>query len=82
MGTVSPDELSRLWRQEQLTVEMAIGHITQNLVQLQGALDAQRQLLQASLEQHRQLLVTLQTALPEAQWGSQPKAPKKRSPRS
>lgn len=81
MGTVSPEELARLWRQEQLSVEMAIGHITQNLVQLQGALDAQRQLLQASLEQHRQLLVTLQTALPDIQKGSSPKATKKRSPR-
>ena len=67
MGTVSPEELARLWRQEQLSVEMAIGHITQNLVHLQGVLDAQRQLLQASLEQHRQLLLTLQTALPELQ---------------
>lgn len=61
---MSPDDLARLWRQEHLTVEMAIGHITQNLVQLHGALDAQRQLLQASLEQQRNLLLTLQDALP------------------
>lgn len=64
MGTMKPDELAHLWRQEQLTAEMAIGHITQNLVQLHSALEAQRQLLQASLEQQRQLLLALQSTLP------------------
>lgn len=78
MGTMPPEELARLWRQEQMTVEMAIGHITQNLVQFQGALDAHRQLLQASLEQHRQLLVTLQDALPMLKSLPQAPAPKKR----
>lgn len=64
MGTMKPDELAHLWRQEQLTTDMAIGHITQNLVQLHSALEAQRQLLQASLEQQRQLLLALQSTLP------------------
>ncbi len=64
MGTMKPDELAHLWRQEQLTADMAIGHITQNLVQLHGALEAQRRLLQASLEQQRQLLLALQSTLP------------------
>jgi small-conductance mechanosensitive channel len=64
MGTMAPDELARLWRQEKLSVEMAIGHITQNLVQIQSMIDTQRQLLHSSLEQQRQLLLTLQEALP------------------
>lgn len=76
MGTMSPDELARLWRQEQITVEMAIGHMTQNLVQLQRALDAHRQLLHESLEQHRQLLATLQNAMPRG--AAQAPATKKR----
>jgi hypothetical protein len=63
MGTVSPDELVRLWRQEELPVEMAVGHLLQNLVHLERALDAQRQLLQASLEQQRQFLTSMQAAL-------------------
>lgn len=78
MGTVPPEELARLWRQERLSVEMAIGHITQNLVQLQGAIDANRQVLQASLEQHRHLLSTLQEALPQIQSVQQPSGSKKR----
>lgn len=63
MGAVSPDELARLWSQEQISVEMAIGQITQNLVRLQNALDAQRQLLQAALEVQRQMLADLQRDL-------------------
>jgi ABC-type transporter Mla subunit MlaD len=78
MGTISPEELARLWREEALSVEMAIGHITQNLVHLQGALDANRQVLQASLEQHRQLLATLSEALPELQQSRRFPTPKKR----
>jgi hypothetical protein len=66
MGTMSPNELANLWRQDAISVEMAIGHITQNLVHLQGALDAQRQVVQATLEQQRELLLTLQTSLPPA----------------
>lgn len=65
MGTMSPEELAQLWRQERLSVDMAIGHITQNLVHLHGALDAHRHVLQASLEQQRHLLSVLHAALPE-----------------
>lgn len=80
MGTMSPKELARLWRQEQLSVEMAIGHITQNLAQLQRALDTQRQLLHATLEQQRQLLLSLNEALPELQEALRsPRSPKRRS---
>ena len=80
MGTMSPEELARLWRQEQLSVEMAIGHITQNLAQLQRALDTQRQLLHATLEQQRQLLLSLNEALPELQEALRsPRSPKRRS---
>lgn len=78
MGTVSPDELVRLWRQEELPVEMAVGHILQNLVHLERALDAQRQLLQASLEQQRQFLTTMQAALASLESPSPASARKKR----
>jgi hypothetical protein len=63
MGTVSPDELARLWSQEKITPEMAIGHITQNLARMQGMLDSHRQMLQATLEVHQQILTTLQVDL-------------------
>ena len=63
MGTVSPEELARLWRQEHISVEMAIGHITQNLVRLQSTLDAQRQVLQATLEAQRQVLSEMDAQL-------------------
>jgi ABC-type transporter Mla subunit MlaD len=62
---MSPDELARLWRHEHLSVEQAIGHITQNLVQLQEALDAHRHVLHESLEQQKAFLTTLNAALPE-----------------
>ena len=64
MAALPPEELLRLWRQEAISVEMAIGHITQNLVKLQDALNAQRQLLQASLEAQRQTLAGIQASLP------------------
>ena len=35
MGTFPPDELLKMWQREELTVEMATGHIVQNLVHLQ-----------------------------------------------
>lgn len=64
MAALPPEELLRLWRQEALSVEMAIGHIIQNLVKLQDALNAQRQLLQATLEAQRQALAGIQANLP------------------
>jgi len=39
MSTVTPSELLNLWKQEQLTIEMAIGHILQNLVKQQTLLE-------------------------------------------
>lgn len=66
MGAVPPEELARLWSQEQITTEMAIGQITQNLVRLQSALDSQRQLIQSALEVQRQLLAVLQLDLEKA----------------
>ena len=35
MSTVTPQELLKLWTLEKVTVEMAIGHILQNLVKAQ-----------------------------------------------
>ena len=40
MGTISPKELLKLWHLEKLTVEMAIGHIVQNLVNIQKSVDS------------------------------------------
>ncbi|CAN5826148.1 hypothetical protein BH10CHL1_BH10CHL1_46540 [soil metagenome] len=40
MSTITPIELLNLWKQEQITVEMSIGHILQNLVKQQIALEA------------------------------------------
>ena len=78
MGTMTPDELARLWREEKLSLEMAVGHITQNLVQIQRMIDTQRQLLHSSLEQQRQLLLTLQEALPNMGAPTSTSSPKKR----
>lgn len=40
MGALTPTELLTLWKQEQVTVEMTIGHLVQNLVKQQTTLDA------------------------------------------
>ena len=37
MGTITPDELLKLWKLEKVTVEMAIGHILQNLIKVHAA---------------------------------------------
>ena len=37
MGTITPDELLKLWKLEKMTVEMAIGHILQNLIKVHAA---------------------------------------------
>lgn len=39
MSTLTPPELLNLWKQEQMTVEMAMGHILQNLVKQHMALE-------------------------------------------
>jgi len=54
MAAVPPQELWKLWKQEQITSEMAIGQLIQNQAEQQSALDAQRQtiaLLQAQMNQ-------------------------------
>jgi hypothetical protein len=40
MSTMTPTELFNLWKQDQLTVEMSIGHILQNLVKQQTVLES------------------------------------------
>ncbi len=40
MSTMTPTELLSLWKQEQMTIEMSIGHILQNLVKQQIALES------------------------------------------
>jgi hypothetical protein len=45
MGTITPEELLTAWKLEQVSVEMAIGHILQNLVKQQTAFDAHNRML-------------------------------------
>jgi hypothetical protein len=40
MSTMAPEKLLNLWKREEISVEMAIGHILQNLVKLETAHDA------------------------------------------
>jgi len=40
MGTISSQELIKKWEREEMTVEMAIGHILQHLAKIQTAIDA------------------------------------------
>ncbi|NIT62020.1 MAG: hypothetical protein GWN00_39250 [Aliifodinibius sp.] len=40
MDTMTPQELLRQWRLEKMTPEMAMGHLLQNLVKIQRAMDA------------------------------------------
>lgn len=40
MGTMHPQKLLNKWQLEEMTVEMEIGHILQNLVKTQAAIDA------------------------------------------
>lgn len=40
LSTVTPDKLLSMWAKEQLTLEMAAGHILQNLVKIQTTIDA------------------------------------------
>jgi hypothetical protein len=40
MGRLSTDDLWHGWQQEQIAVEMAMGHVLQHLVAMQHSLDA------------------------------------------
>lgn len=42
MATYAPAELLQLWKTEQITVEMATGHLLQQLVKLYNELETQR----------------------------------------
>ena len=42
MSTMPPDELLKLWTLEKLPLEMAMGHVLQNLVKIQASLEALR----------------------------------------
>ncbi len=39
MGTIKPDELLKSWSLGNMTAEMAVGHLIQNLVKLQTAIE-------------------------------------------
>jgi hypothetical protein len=39
MGTVSPEELLDLWKLEKMPLEMAMGHVLQNLVNLNALIE-------------------------------------------
>ena len=57
MAAVPPQELWKLWKQEQITSEMAIGQLIQNQAEQQNALDAQRQTIAMLQAQMNKLLV-------------------------
>jgi len=40
MGTMPPKELLTLWARDDMPVEMAVGHILQNLAKLQTSVEA------------------------------------------
>lgn len=40
MSTITPQELLKRWKLEQIPVEMAMGHVLQNLVQQQTLIDS------------------------------------------
>ena len=40
MGTMPPENLVTLWARDDMPVEMAIGHILQNLAKLQATVEA------------------------------------------
>jgi len=39
MGTMLPKELLKLWEVAKISIEMAIGHILQNIVKMQAIID-------------------------------------------
>lgn len=75
MGTVSPDELAHMWREETLTPDMAIGYLTQNVARMQQALEAQQQ----ALAQLRKILdsLTPNAVQPQRTPSSTPKTQRK-----
>jgi hypothetical protein len=39
MSTMPPDELLKLWKLEKLPLEMAMGHVLQNLAKMQATIE-------------------------------------------
>lgn len=57
MGTFTPQDLLNQWRSERLTTEMAIGHILQNLVQLN---DSVNKLMNVQYEMRSDIAVVME----------------------
>jgi len=70
MSALPPQELWKLWKQEQISSEMAIGQLIQNQAEQQSALDAQRQTI-ANLQTQMHKLLTPQ-GLPAPAKGKKP----------
>ena len=65
MAAVPPNELWNLWKQEQITSEMAIGQLIQNQVDQQTTLDAHRRTI-ANLQTQMDNLLASRGSLPPA----------------
>ncbi len=62
MGTIEASELFKQWKLEDLTVEMAVGHIIQHLTilhEVDEAAGSSRTQMQRTLEEHRRELIRL-----------------------
>ena len=55
MGTVTPDELLRLYTLEEITTEQAVGHIVQNLAQIKKSLETLRKELETLKKEDERL---------------------------
>ncbi len=66
MSTYDPEELLSQWKQHGLDVEMAMGHVLQNLVQQQVTQAAKRQ-LQGTLNQHQREIQALRADVTQMQ---------------
>jgi hypothetical protein len=64
MGTVSPDELARLWSQERLLPEQAIGQILQHLVTISSTLDRHYELM-VQLREHVATVTPTDSTVPD-----------------
>jgi len=71
MAALPPQELWKLWKQEQITSEMAIGQLIQNQAEQQTAVDVQRQTL-VNLQAQMNSLLTPQGLPVQAKSKKQP----------
>ncbi len=74
MGTLPPEEVLRLWAGDAMPLEMAMGHVLQNLVRLQTTLTTQHGTI-------RQLQAELARLIEPADHPPTPRQPKPRKPR-